>query len=209
MRPRGQGEDATNCAGVSKIRAKNIVFFTGESVTRKEAGDCDARADFQHLSLLQSREIHHEMAKKNALRGDSCLTDAPRLALLSHSLPPESHYFLANAALRSIASRPAFGRVPSRVRLCLVPRSLTNIGTITSRNIGCLAELVRMWKTRFSFSLLNECRPCSRRFQFRLPCTSAKTIDSLNTKIPGEDGAFLGDFYGVVFRKNYLFALFK
>lgn len=32
---------------------------------------------------------------------------------------------------------------------------------------------------------------------------------TLNTKIPGEDGAFLGDFYGVVFRKNYLFALFK
>lgn len=124
MRPRGQGEDATNCAGVSKIRAKNIVFFTGESVTRKEAGDYDAKADFQHLSLLQSREIHHEMAQKNALRGDSCLTDAPRLALLSHSFPPESHYFLANAALRSIASRPAFGRVPSRVRSCLVPRSV-------------------------------------------------------------------------------------
>ena len=37
--------------------------------------------------------------------------------------------FIANALLRSFVSRPAFNRVSSHVRSCLVPRSLKSIGT--------------------------------------------------------------------------------
>ena len=45
------------------------------------------------------------------------------------SKPILSLYFIANALLRSNASRPAFDRVSSHVRSCLVPRSLKSIGT--------------------------------------------------------------------------------
>ena len=43
--------------------------------------------------------------------------------------PILSLYFIANALLRSNASRPTFDCVSSHVRSCLVPRSLKSIGT--------------------------------------------------------------------------------
>ena len=46
-----------------------------------------------------------------------------------------SYYFLANALLHSIASRPAFDCVSSHVRSCLVPRSLKSIGTETRKTL--------------------------------------------------------------------------
>ena len=49
----------------------------------------------------------------------------------SPCLPILSLCHLANALPRSIASRPTFGRVSSRVRSYFVPRSLTSIGTVT------------------------------------------------------------------------------
>ena len=46
-----------------------------------------------------------------------------------------SYYFLANALLHSIASRPAFDCVSSYVRSCLGPRSLKSIGTETRKTL--------------------------------------------------------------------------
>ena len=46
-----------------------------------------------------------------------------------------SYYFLANALLHSIASRPAFDCVSSHVRSCLGPRSLKSIGTETRKTL--------------------------------------------------------------------------
>ena len=46
-----------------------------------------------------------------------------------------SYYFLANALLHSITSRPAFDCVSSHVRSCLGPRSLKSIGTETRKTL--------------------------------------------------------------------------
>ena len=53
-----------------------------------------------------------------------------------------SYYFLANALLRSIASRPAFDCISSRVRSCLVPRSPKSIGTETGKTLLLLTSAV-------------------------------------------------------------------
>ena len=92
--------------------------------------------------------------------------------------PILSLYFIANALLRSIASRPAFCRASSHVLSCLVPRSLKSIGTAAPTHYFRVFK-IEYWQQRTRIE--------DMRWPAVIVCCGASIVAHFARKVRGDE----------------------